>query len=152
MLRNSIINLVLKCGLAISFLYSTLAAFIVPANVVSRWPSFLANNLSEQTLAIFTGICSLFLIAWLFSRQHKFTCALTITILIGLAALFNIRDVSYLFYLAPLFSIALSLTLRYYPRIRVIARTHLTPLSEDSESELYSDEREGRIIDADTRR
>lgn len=136
MLRNSIINLTLKIGLCFSFLYTALAALVVPERVVAHWPGFIVRLVSEQTLASFTGLCALALIIWLFSGSRKFESALTSTIVIAVTILFNFSiggdSVSYIFSIVPLLSIGLALSLRYYPRIRVVVQTKVTPLTNVS--------------------
>ncbi len=128
MLRNSVINILLKVGLSISLLYAALASVFAPSLVVSRWPFFVSNQISEGTLSLFTGLICLVLIAWLFSGKKKFAATVTVTVAITLTALLNILSVSFLFSLAPLFFIALGLSIRYYPRVRIVSETMVTPL------------------------
>lgn len=146
MLRNSAINIVLKVGLSISLLLTALAGFVVPQNVSARWPSFIVNHSNEYLIGIFTSIVCLALVVWLFSSKKKFIAASSITVAIALAGLFNITDFSYLFELSPLFFISLALTLRYYPRIRVLTQTKVTPLTHvshiDIDGEHFSEETE----------
>ncbi len=130
MLRTSVINITLKVGLSLSLLYTALDSFIMPGDVLSRWPAFIVHRVDEGTLASVTGIICLGLIIWLFFGSKKFASALTALICVSLAGLFNILSVSFLFGLAPLFFIALALCFRYYPRVRIVGQTLVTPLYE----------------------
>lgn len=51
------------------------------------------------------------------------------TVLLVLAGLFNLTNVPFIVDIAPLFFISLALSLRYYPRVRIIAQTKVTPLA-----------------------
>lgn len=128
MLRNSVINIILKTGLSLSLLYAALASVFAPAIVVSRWPFIISNQVSEGTLSFFTGLACLVCIAWLFSGKKKFAATMTVTVALALTGLFNILSVSFLFSIAPLFFIALALSIRYYPRVRIVSETMITPL------------------------
>lgn len=146
MLRNSAINIVLKVGLSISLLFTALAGFVVPQNVSARWPSFMVNPSSEYLIGIFTSIVCLALVVWLFSSKKKFIAAISTTTAVALAGLFNITDIAYIFQISPLFFIGLALSLRYYPRIRVLTQTKVTPLTNvtpiDIDGEHFSEESE----------
>lgn len=139
MLRNSAINIVLKIALSISLLYVVLAGFLAPQNVTSRWPSFISGPSNEAILGGITSIISIFFIAWLFSGKKKFSAVASVTISILISILFNISDLSYIFQVSPLFLIGLALSLRYYPRIRVIAQTRVTPLNNITPIDEYGD-------------
>jgi len=146
MLRNSVINIILKVGLSISLLYAAVAALVVPAEVTSRWPLFVTHRVDEGTLASFTGIVCVALIIWLFFGSRKFVSALPTLICIALTGLFNVASVggvSFIFSLAPLFFIALALCFRYYPRIRIVSETYVTPLHEGH----LRGEKEAEVID-----
>jgi uncharacterized membrane protein len=137
MLRNSIINLVLKIALCISLLYVTLASFISPNIVVLKWPHFISDKVSEQSLAQFTGLLSITLIVWLLSGKKKFLSSITIGICVVLTILVNITvNVSFVFSILPLLFISIALALRYYPRIRVVVQTKVTPLGQVSTTEV----------------
>jgi hypothetical protein len=132
MLRNTIINIVLKIGLSISLLYASLASFIVPATVIEYWPNFISNNVSENFLSIFTGIVSLVYIVWIFSGRYRFASVSSLSIIFILFGISNIYNVGLLFNIAPIFCISLALSLRYYPRVRIVAQTKVTPLEDQS--------------------
>ncbi len=129
MLRNSVINFALKLGLAFSLFFSGLASLVVPDHVLSFWPSFITSNLNESFILLISGIVSFGLIGWLFSKKAQFASATTTGACIALTGLFNLTNVPFIVDIAPLFFISLALSLRYYPRIRVIAQTKVTPLS-----------------------
>ncbi|MDQ5912004.1 MAG: hypothetical protein QG568_217 [Patescibacteria group bacterium] len=129
MLRNSIINFTLKLGLAFSLFYTGLACIIVPDYVILYWPNFLSSNLSESFLIFMSGLVSFGLIAWIFSNKLQFASSTTMTVLLVLAGLFNLTNVPFIVDIAPLFFISLALSLRYYPRVRIIAQTKVTPLA-----------------------
>lgn len=130
MLRNPLINISLKVGLSISLLYTALASIIVPDSVISRWPLFISHRVGEGTLASFTSIACIALIIWLFFGKKQFQPAVASLICITLTGIFNILSVDFLFSLAPLFFISLALCLRYYPRVRIVGETMVTPLHE----------------------
>jgi hypothetical protein len=142
MLRTYIINFISKIGLAIPLLYVALASLFDPATIVSRWPLFLSKNLNGNALVLVTGAVSLCLIVWLFTNKYKFQSSVTTLAGIVLVGLFNIRDMGLLFSLVPLFCLALGLSLRYYPRVRVVVETKVTIPKEHilEQVEKYSDE------------
>lgn len=129
MLRNSVINFTLKLGLAFPLFYAGLASLVVPQHVLSFWPTFIASNINETVIIILSGLCSFGLIGWLFSNKKQFASAVTTGSAFALVGLFNIKNVPFIIDLAPLFFIALALSFRYYPRIRVIAQTKVTSLA-----------------------
>ncbi|HEY1037742.1 MAG TPA: hypothetical protein VGE62_04155 [Candidatus Paceibacterota bacterium] len=140
MLRTSLVSLIIKIGLSVSLLYAALASFVVPAMVVERWPSFISQNLSEAFLSAFTGLGALVYIVWLFSRKYRFSATASLTVIIALFGLSNIQNVGLIFQLAPLFSISLALTLRYYPRVRVLTQTKVSTLTYDgSHDQVHGD-------------
>jgi hypothetical protein len=147
MLRNSIINLVLKVGLGISLLFATLASFVTPSVVVSKWPNFIAERISEQNLAEFTGLVCLGLTVWLLSGKTKFASSVTVGILVLLTILSNLTYVTFVFSIFPLFFISIALSLRYYPRIRVVVQTKVTPLGQTTEVTLPSDNQAADLTD-----
>ncbi len=147
MLRNSIINLVLKVALCLSLLFTALASFITPSIVVSKWPSIIAANISEQNLAEFTGLLCLGLTAWLISGKMKFSSSVTLAVLTFLTIIFNLTLVTFVFSVFPLFFISIALSLRYYPRIRVIVQTKVTPLGQITESEMTHDSQAADVTD-----
>ena len=132
MLRNTLINFTLKLGLAVSLIYSALEALVVPNNILKHWPDFLVSNVNDSLLIILTSIICIAFVAWFFSNKGQFTSAISLTSLWVLIALFNITDVPFLIDIAPLFFISSALSLRYYPRIRVVAQTKVTPLANVS--------------------
>lgn len=150
MLRNSAINLCLKLGLALPLLYATLAAFVVPDHVLSLWPTFISTKFNESILVFISGLATFALVVWLFSRKWKFQCAISITILIALVGLLNITNIPFVMTLAPLFFIAAGLTLRYYPRIRIMTQTRVTPLAHITPlDDLDDEDDEGEVVESD---
>ena len=145
MLRNSIINLVLKIGLCISLLFTILTSFITPDVVVSKWPSFFAHRISEQNLAEFTGLLCLILVIWLLSGKNKFTSTIVTGVFVLLTILFNLTHATFVFSILPLFFISIALSLRYYPRIRVVVQTKVTPLGQVTE--MTGDEQSADVTD-----
>lgn len=144
MLRNIAVNAVLKIGLILPLAYAGLAALVIPDKVLTFWPSFVVNNLNESFIIFVSGVLPFALIIWICSHRRDFASALTITILIFLTGITNIKNVPFLIDLAPLFFISLALSLRYYPRIRIMAQTKVTPLTnitiedEDLEEKIES--------------
>ncbi len=126
MLRTSVINFVSKIGLAIPLLYLSLLSIFDQSKVVGFWPVTLSKHVNENALALITCLASGALIAWLFSNQYKFQAALTSLIGISLAGILNMFNFDLILTLTPLFCLALGLSLRYYPRVRVVAPTRVT--------------------------
>lgn len=129
MLRNSIINFTLKIGLSFSLFYTVLASIVVPEHVISFWPNFLSSNLNESFLVFLTGLFAFGFIVWIFSNKFQFVSVVSITVVLALAGIFNLTNVPFIVDVAPLFFISLALSLRYYPRVRVIVQTKVTPLA-----------------------
>ena len=146
MLRNTLINLTLKIGLMISLLYGALASFIVPATVVSYWPTLISRNLSESFLSTFTGIAILIYMAMIIYNRRRFYTYSSLSFFILAMILLNIRNVQLLFNMAPILAISLGLSLRYYPRVRVVAQTKVTTIDEEGEIEIAEINRKGDLI------
>ncbi len=151
MLRNSVVNILLKVGLGLPLLYTAVTAFIVPSRVISRWPLFITHHVDDNTLAVFTGIICVAFVIWIFFGTKKFASCISLTAAIALAALFNIKSASFLFGLAPQFFIALALSIRYYPRVRVVSETFVTPLHEGHLSGEKDTDSDGNRIDISAR-
>jgi hypothetical protein len=148
MLRNSIINLVLKIGLCISLLFTALASFVTPDLVISKWPKFIANRISEQNIAEFTGLFSIVLIVWILSGKKKFSSSLVTGICIGLTIVANMTTyVPFVFSILPLLCISIALALRYYPRIRVVVQTKVTPLGQTTSLDAETDTQDVDVTD-----
>jgi hypothetical protein len=126
MLRTSIINFISKIGLIVPFLYTLFITFLDPQRIVVRWPDFLSRHVNENALVLITGLVSVSIVIWIFSNRLKFAAAAAALISMSLVLITNITDPKLLFESVPAFCLALGLTLRYYPRIRVIAGTKVT--------------------------
>ena len=122
MLRQSLYSFVQKVGLALSLIYIGILSFLHPIELVPYFPRFLININNETGFISLIGILAVLLALWILSNKFKFYSNLTAAILIGLTGLTNITNLRFLFVGAPAFAIALSLTIRYYPRIRVIIK------------------------------
>ncbi len=130
MLRTSIINFVSKIGLSIPLLYTIFESFFNPDEVVSRWPNFFSHHVNQNALVLITGISAIALLVWMFSNRYKFNAVITIFCGFVLTLLINITDLRLLFNSIPALCLALGLSLRYYPRVRVIAPTKVTVSKE----------------------
>lgn len=122
MLRQSLYSFVQKVGLALSLTYIGILSFLHPIELVPYFPRFLININNETGFISLAGIIAVLLALWILSNRFKFYSNLTAAILIGITGLANITNLRFLFVTAPAFAIALSLTIRYYPRIRVITK------------------------------
>lgn len=135
MIRQSLIRLFLKIGLAVPFVYFALISFTKSLDTANYYPNFLVRPLSEAGVVIFGGIVSLAIALWLVSNRKSFYASLTAMVIVGLGLLINITNLGLVVLLIPLFCIALSLFFKYYPRVRV-----LQPAVEQMEN-LAPDER-----------
>lgn len=131
MLRQSLYSFVQKVGLALSLTYIGILSFLHPIELVPYFPRFLININNETGFISLAGIIAILLALWIISNQFKFYSNLAATVLIGLTSIINITNLRFLFVVAPAFAIALSLTIRYYPRIRVIIKP-TTPTEDHS--------------------
>ncbi len=122
MLRTGAINLVLKIALISSSLVFALFSFAQGATVIQYYPSFIINTLNESTTLILGSLLSMSLAIWLLSRKQRFAAITTYFIILSIGMLFNITSLTFLGMVWPLWCISLALTLRYYPRIRVLAK------------------------------
>lgn len=120
MLRQSLASLVQKIGLSLSFIFATLIAFYRPIEAISFYPrlSFWDTNITAITSV--GGIVCFIMAVWIISNKKKFLANLIATILVGLAMITNLTNLHFVLSLIPVFALALSLTIRYYPRVRVI--------------------------------
>lgn len=152
MLRNIAVNAVLKIGLIFPLAYSGLAALVIPDKVLTFWPSILVNHLNNSFLIFVSGVAPFILAGWLCLKRKNFTSALTITILMILIGLSNIKNVPFLIELAPLFFIGLALSLQHYPRIRVIGQTKVTPLANITIEDEDMEERIESVVESEIHR
>lgn len=122
MLRTGAINLVLKIGLILSSLVFAIFSFIQGAAVIQYYPSFIINIIGESTTLILGSLVSICLAIWLLSRKQRFAAVATYFVLLSIGILFNITSLTFLGMVWPLWCISFALALRYYPRIRVLAK------------------------------
>ncbi len=122
MLRTSAINLVLKVGISAASLGFALLSFLKGTEIVAYFPRFITYIFGETVSLILGALIAVVMTVWLMSRRHKFAAAFTYTILIGLGMLFNLTSLTFISITWPLFCMSLALTIRYYPRVRVIFR------------------------------
>lgn len=120
MIRNSAINLLLKIGLAISSLVFAIVSFVRSNEILFYYPQFIISILGDAVTLIFGSIMSVVLAIWILSQKQKFAAVFTYMTLIGIGMIFNMGSLVFLAITWPLFCIAGALSLRYYPRIRVI--------------------------------
>lgn len=126
MLRTSIINFVSKIGLAVPFLYSFFISVLNPQKAISRWPNFLSHHINETVLILITSLVSASIVFWIFTNKLKFAAVSTALVSLSLVLLINIDDLNLVFESIPALCLALGLSLRYYPRVRVITGTKVT--------------------------
>lgn len=120
MLRQSLASLVQKIGLSLSFVFATLIAFFRTIEAIQYYPKWSYSDTNITSIVYIGGIITLLMAVWIISNRQKFWANLTATILIGLTILVNFKELHFVLSLAPVFALALSLAIRYYPRVRVI--------------------------------
>ncbi|MES3005781.1 MAG: hypothetical protein V4664_02430 [Patescibacteria group bacterium] len=120
MLRQSLASLVQKIGLSLSFVYATLIAFFRPIEATSYYPRLSYWSTDITALVGIGGFLSLVMAVWIISNRKKFLANLIATALLSLAILINITKLHFILSVTPVLALALSLTIRYYPRVRVI--------------------------------
>jgi hypothetical protein len=121
MLRQSVASLILKIGISINLLLVALLSFFKPFEIISYYPRFAVNTNNETAVTVTGGIIAIILAIWILSGKYKFTSALTLLIGLCLTLFINFFNLRFVLETAPVFAIALSMTVRYYPRIRVIS-------------------------------
>lgn len=122
MLRTSSINLVLKIGLMISSLMFAVLSFSEGTIIIAYYPKFITEIIGETTTLIIGSLIAIIMTLWLLSRKQRFAATATYTVLLGLGMLFNLTSLNFLGITWPLFCMAFALSLRYYPRIRVLSK------------------------------
>ncbi len=141
MLRNSAINFVLKLGLGLTSLGFALYSLAYPNVILEFYPQFVPDLIGDLATLIIGSVVTLFMAVWIFSRRHKFACSFTFLILIFLAIIANLTSLRFVSVAWPLFIISLALSIRYYPRIRVIVphkdgeRMRIVPINDEDDSE-----------------
>lgn len=120
MIRNSAINLILKIGLALSSIVFAILSYVQASSILAYYPNFIISIFGEIPSLIIGSIIALLLAFWILSRKHKFAAAFSYVIMLGIGMLANITSFTFVAITWPLFCIAIALSLRYYPRIRVI--------------------------------
>jgi hypothetical protein len=139
MIRNSAINLMLKIGLAVSSLVFAIVSLVRANDVLFYYPEFIVSIFGEAVTLIAGALIALALTGWILSQKHKFAASFTYVIVIGLGMLVNFTSLTFLAMAWPLFCIAGALSLRYYPRIRILIpdkngeeKMKIVPLDEAS--------------------
>lgn len=120
MIRTSAINLVLKAGLVVTSFIFAIISILNISRISIYYPDFAISIFGETFMVLFGALIAIALAIWLLIRKYKFTAAFTYTILVFLGMLFNLNSIRFLSVAWPLFCMSLALSLRYYPRIRVI--------------------------------
>ncbi len=120
MLRNSAISLILKIGLSLSSIMFAVLSIFRASDILSYYPNFLISLFGDLFVLILGACIALFLSIWIFSAKHKFAAVFTYAIALLLGIFTNISSLTFLAIAWPLFCMSLALSLRYYPRIRVI--------------------------------
>lgn len=120
MIRTSAINLVLKVGLAMTSFAFTIVSFFRPDEIVEYYPDFIVDIFGDLFVIAVGSAISFVLAIWIISGRHKFAVSFTYMILISIGMISNIGSLRFLSVSWPLFCISCALSLRYYPRVRVI--------------------------------
>lgn len=155
MLRNSVINFVLKAGLGIACLGFAVYSFAYPNTVLEFYPLFIADLIGDLATLIIGAAVATFMALWLLSRRHKFACSSTFLILVTIAMLANITSLRFLSVAWPLFVISLALSIRYYPRVRIIVshkdgeRMRIVPIEPSTEGSRDASA-EDEVVDEDS--
>lgn len=122
MLRTGAINLVLKVGLMLSSVVFAIMSFVQGSTIIQYYPDFIINLIGESATLILGSLIALCLALWLLSRRQRFAAVATYLVFLTVGILFNLTSLSYLSTVWPLWCISFALSLRYYPRIRVLAK------------------------------
>ncbi len=122
MLRTGAINLVLKVGLMLSSIVFAIMSFVQGTTIIQYYPDFLINLIGESATLILGSLVALCLALWLLSRRQRFAAVTSYLVLLTVGILFNLTSLSFLGMVWPLWCISFALSLRYYPRIRVLAK------------------------------
>lgn len=120
MIRHSLVGLTLKLGIILPFIYYGLISLINPRNVDIFYPNFIINLIGIHGTAYIGAVIAIAVAVWVFSAKYKFFSSITAAAIVGFSILLRLNDVHYVFGAIPLFTSALALSFRYYPRNRGI--------------------------------
>jgi hypothetical protein len=140
MIRHSLVGLTLKLGIILPFIYFGLMSVFSPRSVSIFYPDFILDLIGLYTTAYIGAILALVVAVWIFWGKRKFSSSLLAAIIIAGSILFRIDEVHYVFGAIPLFTSALALSFRYYPRNRGITLDESLLTNHQREQELAQEE------------
>jgi hypothetical protein len=114
-MKNQTSDLLLRLGVAFSFLYPPLDAFINPYSWIGYLPRFIRGVLPDMVLLHGFGIIEIAIALWILSGRRIFwPCMIAAGILLVIVAL-NLRDFEVLFRDLAIAAMALGLALMHRP-------------------------------------
>ncbi len=118
MIRHSLVGLTLKIGIILPFIYFGLLSFVDAQAMSIFYPNFIINLIGIHATAYIGALLGIAVAVWIFWGKRKFFSSMTAAVIVGFSILFRLNNVHYVFGAIPLFTSALALSFRYYPRSR----------------------------------
>lgn len=102
-------ELLLRVGLAFSFIYVAISAFLTPTNWIGFIPGFFDQIVSRNTILNSHIVFDLFLGFWLISNKKIYYAAIVSAISLAIITIFNLGALDIVFRDVSLFFMALAL-------------------------------------------
>ena len=107
---------ILRVGVAFSFIYAAVAAFITPTSWIGYFPAFLLNIAPESLLLGSWGIVEIVLALWLIFSKSPFIPASLMTASLAGLIVFNIEAMDIIFRDITIATTTLALAVWYAPK------------------------------------
>jgi len=112
-------HLILRVGVALTFLYPPISAFLNPFAWIGYFPPFLVGIVPDPVLLHSFGILELFIGFWLLWGKHLLLPSALATVLLVAIVLFNLPQFDVVFRDLSIAAMALALTLHSWEEKRL---------------------------------
>lgn len=113
---GSTTDFLLRLGVAFSFLFPPVNAFLDPYAWVGYFPAFIPDAMPEMVLLHVFGLIEVIIGLWLLSGRKIFIPSVAATALLALIVLFNLGDFQVLFRDVSIAFAALALAIAHRPK------------------------------------
>lgn len=115
-MRQVLVHLILRLGVAFAFLYPPVAAFYNPVAWIGFFPSFLQGIFPGDTLLHAFGVVEISIGLWILWGRYIFIPSVVATILLVGIVLFNIPQMDIVFRDISIAAMTLALSVLSYPK------------------------------------
>lgn len=119
MIRQKIVQFILRLAISFTFIFISISGFIKPIDLANYYPSFLVTSFSEKFI-YFLSFLELIFGIWIIYGKKIFLSVTLTSIFFFLAIVFNLTSTHAVLSILPVFLISFALAIWHYPRIRVM--------------------------------